>query len=57
MRSQELMQVMDRINSRYGRDTIQLASSGIAKKWQMKADYKSQSYTTDWNELPLVMRF
>lgn len=53
-RSQQLMQVMDRINNRYGRETIQLASSGIGKKWQMKADYKSPSYTTDWNQLPVV---
>ena len=54
-RSGELMKVMDTINHRYGRETIQLASSGIAKKWQMKADYKSPSYTTDWNELPVVI--
>lgn len=53
-RSQGLMQVMDTINSRYGRNTIQLASSGIQKKWQMKADYKSPRYTTNWNELPKV---
>ncbi|MCJ8280932.1 MAG: Y-family DNA polymerase [Rivularia sp. ALOHA_DT_140] len=53
-KSEGLMQVMDKINSRYGRETIQLASSGIHKKWQMKADYKSPRYTTDWNELPVV---
>ena len=53
-RSQQLMQVMDTINHRYGRETIQLASSGIRKKWQMKADYKSPKYTTDWNDLPKV---
>ncbi|MGB3756238.1 MAG: Y-family DNA polymerase [Rivularia sp. (in: cyanobacteria)] len=53
-RSQELMQVMDTINHRYGRNTIQLASSGIHKKWQMKADYKSPKYTTSWDELPKV---
>ncbi len=53
-RSQQLMQVMDTINARYGRETIQLASSGIRKKWQMKADYKSPKYTTDWNDLPKV---
>ncbi|MEO0686028.1 MAG: DUF4113 domain-containing protein, partial [Cyanobacteria bacterium J06649_11] len=53
-KSQVLMQVMDKINSHYGRETIQLASSGIHKKWQMKADYKSPRYTTDWNELPVV---
>lgn len=55
VRSQKLMQVMDKINHRYGSQTIQLASSGISKKWQMKADYKSPSYTTDWNELPVVI--
>ncbi|MEO0933635.1 MAG: DUF4113 domain-containing protein [Cyanobacteria bacterium J06641_2] len=53
-RSQELMQLMDSINNRYGRETIQLAASGIRKKWQMKADYKSPKYTTNWDELPKV---
>ena len=53
-RSQGLMQIMDKINNRYGRETIQLASSGINKKWQMKADYKSPKYTTNWDELPKV---
>lgn len=53
-RSQGLMQIMDSINCRYGRETIQLASSGIRKKWQMKADYKSPKYTTSWDELPKV---
>ncbi|MEO1430954.1 MAG: Y-family DNA polymerase [Cyanobacteria bacterium J06633_8] len=53
-RSQGLMQVMDTINHLYGRETIQLASSGIRKKWQIKADYKSPKYTTDWDELPKV---
>ena len=53
-RSQELMQLMDTINNRYGRETIQLAASGIRKKWQMKADYKSPKYTTNWDELPKV---
>ena len=48
------MQLMDKINHRYGRETIQLASSGIRKKWQMKADYKSPKYTTNWDELPKV---
>ncbi|MGB6296639.1 MAG: Y-family DNA polymerase [Rivularia sp. (in: cyanobacteria)] len=52
--SQRLMQVMDTINNRYGRNTIQLASSGIHKKWQMKADYRSPKYTTNWDELPKV---
>lgn len=54
-RSQALMQVMDAINNRYGRETIQLASSGVRKKWQVKAEKLSPRYTTDWNELPIVM--
>lgn len=53
-RSQDLMQLMDTINNRYGRKTIQLAASGIHQKWQMKADYKSPKYTTNWDELPKV---
>lgn len=49
-----LMQAMDRINSRWGRHTIQLAAAGLAKPWQMAQSYKSPAYTTNWQELPLV---
>ena len=49
-----VMDALDRINSRWGRNTVQYASSGIVKPWCMSQEHKSPAYTTNWNELPLV---
>ena len=46
--------VMDSINTKMGRDTIKLSSIGFNHEWTMKAEFKSQSYTTNWNELLTV---
>ncbi len=54
VQSQALMQVLDRINQRYGKHTLTLANAGIAPQWAMKRDYLSPRYTTRWNELPVV---
>jgi DNA polymerase V len=49
-----VMDALDQINTRWGRNTLQYASSGMAKPWRMNQEHKSPSYTTSWNELPLV---
>jgi DNA polymerase V len=49
-----LMDVMDKINSHWGRGTLKLASEGVEKAWIMKRGNLSPSYTTNWNELPKV---
>ena len=49
-----VMNVLDRINTRWGKNTLQYASSGVSKPWHMCQDHKSPAYTTNWNELPLV---
>jgi len=46
-----LMRVLDRLNISYGRDTVKYASTGISRDWLMKREKKSQSYTTNWNEI------
>lgn len=48
----QLMQTMDMINRKMGKDAIFLASAGIRKHWQMKRENKSPCYTTHWGELP-----
>ena len=48
----KLMQVMDRINSVWGRGTLRSAAEGIHKEWTMKREKKSPNYTTRWEELP-----
>ena len=45
------IKLMDRINSKYGTDTLKFAACGVDKHWQMKAEMKSQRFTTHWNEL------
>ncbi|MBP7205534.1 MAG: Y-family DNA polymerase [Candidatus Cloacimonetes bacterium] len=46
-----LIDTIDRINRRCGRDTVFYASSGVKKDWQMKRARLSPSYTTRWSDL------
>jgi DNA polymerase V len=50
----QLMQTMDSINRKMGKDAIFLASAGIGKHWQMKRGNKSPCYTTHWGELAVA---
>lgn len=50
----KLMVVMDRVNRRAGRGTLQLASAGIRNAWAMKRDRMTPAYTTRWEELPVA---
>lgn len=49
-----LMQVVDRINNFYGRDTLHFASSGTTRSWDMKRRNISRAYTSRWKEIPVV---
>lgn len=53
-KSRTLMSVMDHINSRYGKETVQLAGAGLQPKWSMRRDYMSPRYTTRWSDIPVV---
>lgn len=50
----ELMQAVDRINQKWGKQTVQLAAAGLTKSWRMVQYHKSPAYTTNWSELPIV---
>lgn len=50
----QLMQVMDRINSIWGRGTLRSAAEGIEKGWKMKRERMSPGYTTNWEQVPVV---
>ena len=52
--SDDLSLALDRINHRWGNDTLQYASAGLTKPWHHKRAMKSPSYTTSWQELPIV---
>ena len=48
--SNSRMRVMDSINQRW-KGKLRLGSEGITKEWEMKANFKSRNYTTNWDQL------
>ena len=53
-RRKDVMQIIDHVNKRSGRDTLYYASSGIKKDWEMRRAKLSPSYTTSWKDIPKV---
>jgi DNA polymerase V len=50
-----LMAALDRINGKWGRQTIQYGMTTAENKpWMMQQTRKSPAYTTNWHELPVV---
>ena len=54
-KSQKLMKIVDNINKVYGNKSIHFASEGIKKKWMMKQNKVTRSYTTNWKQLPIAI--
>lgn len=48
------MQVMDKLNLRYGNSTVKLAAEGNGRKWKLRQEQLSQRYTTVWSDLICV---
>ena len=53
-RSDALMTMLDKINRRYGRDTVTFGSEGLTGRWTMKQQRLSPAYTSAWHELPVI---
>lgn len=53
-KSARLMQALDAVNRRMGKDTVFFSGATAAKSWRMKQERKSPAYTTNWNELAVV---
>ncbi len=53
-KSTKLMEAVDGINAKLGRDTVTFASAGTDNRWKQKPAYTSNRYTTRWGELMLV---
>ncbi|MDX5347096.1 MAG: Y-family DNA polymerase [Hymenobacteraceae bacterium] len=51
---QHLMQALDKLNSRYGKDQIITAAQGTTRPWHMKSAMLSPCYTTRLSDLPVV---
>jgi len=56
-KSMKLMNTIDSLNNTMGRGTIIYASEGNKKIWRSRSSNKSDSYTTQWNELPIVKAY
>jgi DNA polymerase V len=53
----KLMAAMDKLNNRYGKGTVHMASTGTTatpKAWGMKQERRTPQYTTKWEDLPLA---
>ena len=53
-KQQKLMKTVDRLNDKFGKDTLFWAASGINPSWATKREHVSPRYTTCWSELPIV---
>ncbi len=43
--------VMDKLNKKYGKDTIIVGSMGFEKMWKLRQEKLSPCYTTNWNDI------
>ena len=53
-RNRNIMQVLDSINTRWGRSTMYYAAEGTGKSWRMRQHSKSPAFTAKWEDIPLV---
>tara|TARA_Y100001970_G_C14134115_1_gene803357 strand:- start:93 stop:1355 length:1263 start_codon:yes stop_codon:yes gene_type:complete len=50
----EIMEVVEKINTKFGRYTLKSASSIGSSDWKANSKFRSSAFTTCWSELPLV---
>ncbi len=53
-RDARLMEALDRVNDRFGKKALVVASEGFARPWTLRADHRSPRYTTRISDLPTV---
>ena len=54
----ELMATLDKLNDRFGRGTVLVASAGLEGKkrsWAMRQELLTPQYTTKWEDLPVAV--
>jgi len=54
MNNAKLINALDAINSKYGKQTVQFAVCGYAGAWKSTRNTVSPAYTTQWDELLVV---
>ncbi|MBT6325157.1 MAG: DUF4113 domain-containing protein, partial [Bdellovibrionales bacterium] len=56
LKSEQLMAIIDNINNKFGNNSLYFASENKLIKGKIsKSNYKSPSYTTRWEDLPLIV--
>jgi DNA polymerase V len=50
-KSANLMNVLDSVNRKMGKNTLVTGSQGFAQPWAIKQEKKSPNYTTRWDEI------
>jgi DNA polymerase V len=46
-----LMRTVDRLNIRFGRDTVSFAAAGRRRAWKLRRGFVSSCFATAWDEL------
>ena len=53
----QLMEALETLNDRYGRNTVSIASGGVAsdkRRFSMKRERKTPEYTIRWEDMPVA---
>lgn len=53
-KEEKLVSIVDSINQRFGKESLQFASNGLHKDWRNISERRSKLYTTNWDELPIA---
>ncbi len=54
-RENKLMKTIDQINKVFGKGSLFFGSEGTSQEWTPASNYRSPSFTTRWEDLPLVV--
>ncbi|TGK12815.1 Y-family DNA polymerase [Leptospira stimsonii] len=54
-RDARIMEVMDAMNSKFGKERIRLAVTAQKDSWKLRQEHHSPNYTTDWKEIINVL--
>jgi DNA polymerase V len=54
LKDKRLMQAMDKIRGKFGREAVNFGMQRHKEKWGMRAEWKSQRYTSCLNEILTV---
>ncbi len=48
------MITIDKLNDKYGRNTVKVAAQGTGRKWRLRQERISPMYTTRWDDIITV---